>query len=201
MQSGVLDKEIADGHWTTMATMQNSFPGFRSYWDSRGYSYTPQFQEFVETEVFTRAPLEYSPEPIGIPTEPSTDVAAITAQLKEIYAVSTGAEETGAMVERHLQFFAEQPTVLPPGQDALVGREAVSDFYRRIFAEVEILENRYSGLSISVHGDLATRQYIGVGTMRVNGHAESQTTENQMTDILIKDQGKWKTLIHSWSAL
>ena len=199
MRSGVLDYEIADGHWTTMATMYNSFPGFRQYWESRGYSYTPDFQEFVEKEVFTRAPLEYSPDPIGSDFASPTEVEAITEQLDGIYAISTGTGESDATAEHHLRFYAAEPTVMPPEQDPIVGHEAVSEFYRRVYAEVDILENSYSNLTINVQGDLATRRYIGSGSMKVTGESEVQMTVNQMTDILINVQGEWKTLIHSWS--
>lgn len=201
MQSGVLDSEIADGHWTTMATMYESFPGFREYWDSRGYSYTPEFQKFVKEDVFTRQPLDYTPEPIGGNADLSPEVVAITAQLNEIYAVSTAQGEAIALAERHLRFFADQPTVIPPGGDAIVGREAVSAFYKQVFSEVEILDNSYSNLSIDINGGLATRRYVGSGTMRSKGQAEWKTTSNQMTDILIKNKGKWKTVIHSWAPM
>ena len=107
MQSGVLDNEIADGHWTTMATMYNSFPGFREYWESRGYSYTPEFQTFVGEEVFTRQPLDYTPDPIGDTGNSSPDVDAITAQLDEIYAVSTAQGEANGLAEHHLRFFGD----------------------------------------------------------------------------------------------
>lgn len=199
MRSGVLDEAIADGHWTTMATMHSSFPGFRNYWETRGYSYTPDFQDFVENEVFTKPPLEYSPGPIDGISDSTSDADAITAQLNDIYDLSTGTGTADAKVELHLQYFADQPTVLPPGQQALAGREAVSAFYKSVFAEVEIMDNGYSDLTITVHGNLATRQYVGTGTFRIAGQADPQTTVNQMTDVLIKDEGKWKTLVHSWS--
>lgn len=201
MKSGVLDSEIADGHWTTMATMYRSFPGFREYWESRGYSYTPEFQRFVKEEVFTRQPLDYTPDPLSESAEMSPEVKSITAQLNEIYAVSNTQGDADALAARHLRLLTDQPTVIPPGQDPIVGRDAVSDFYRQIFSEVEILENSYSNLSIDLKGNLATRSYVGSGTMRANGKTEWQTTKTQMTDVLIKDKGKWKTMIHSWSPL
>lgn len=199
MQSGVLDEEIADGHWTTMATMHESFPGFRKYWESRAYSYTPDFRRFVEDEVFTRIPLEYTPGSVKTTSETTRHTDAIAAQLDKIYDVSTGTDFTDARAELHLQYFAEQPIVLPPGQQALVGRAAVAEFYRGVFADVEILENTYSDLSIAIHGDLATRQYVGKGTFRIAGEADPQTSVNKMTDVLIRRDGEWKTLVHLWS--
>ncbi len=53
-KSGVLSPEIADGQWVTMNIFNNTYPGFRDYWDTRGYVYTPGFRQFIERKVFAR---------------------------------------------------------------------------------------------------------------------------------------------------
>ena len=52
--NGVLSPEMADGQWVTMAIFNNTSPGFRDYWDTRSYLYTPAFRQFVESNVFSR---------------------------------------------------------------------------------------------------------------------------------------------------
>lgn len=54
---------------------------------------------------------------------------SISAQLAEIYDISQSDLSADEMADRHLRFFAETPTLLPVNQAAIVGREAVADFY------------------------------------------------------------------------
>lgn len=199
MQNGVLDEEVADGQWTTMATMHHLFAGFRHYWESRGYSYTPAFRSFVETEVFTRQPLDYVPNPFDGESLFTSETVAIADHLDRIYGLSTANGTVEAMTENQLRFFADQPTVQPPDQAAIVGRAAVTEFYRNIFEMgIEFVDISYAELSIVVQGNLATRRYVGTGVYKLAEEAEPQTAENQYFDVLTKENGEWKTLLHSW---
>jgi hypothetical protein len=58
------------------------------------------------------------------------DRAAITAQLDNIYALSLSKASADIMTSEQLQFFADQPTVVPPDQEPLAGRAAVTSFYQ-----------------------------------------------------------------------
>lgn len=102
------------------------------------------------------------------------------------------------MTENQLRFFAKTPTIIRPNQVPLVGREAVADFYEDVFSSVKILENSYSDLVVVIQGDTATRRYVGTGVFVTADIAEPQTTVNQMVDVLVKENGEWRTLVHSW---
>lgn len=199
-RSGVLDEGIADGHWTTMATMRSTSPGFRRYWESRSYLYTPTFREFVEAEVFTREPLQTKIDSRDIESGTGSETRAIKDQLDDVYRVSLVDGTAETRLRSHLRFFADEPTVQPPGQPAIVGRDSVSDFYREIFETgIQILENEYSELTIVIHGEIATRQYVGEGTFMTKELAAPQSTRNRYVDVLVKVEGEWKTLVHSWT--
>ncbi len=200
MQDGVLDDEIADGHWTTMATMRHVFPGFRNYWETRAYSYTPAFRDFVEADVFTREPLDYSPDPYGGHLVSESETQAIASQLDKIYDLSKAEGSVEAMTENHLRFFVDQPTVLPPNQEAIVGREAVAEFYSSAYRNIKFVDNSYTDLTIVIQGDTATRQYVGTGVFEIAGLEEPQTVSNRYVDVMTRKDGEWKTLLHSWAS-
>jgi ketosteroid isomerase-like protein len=198
--SGVLDEEIADGHWTTMATMHSKSPGFKQYWETRSYLYTPTFREFVETEVFTRKPLLVAPDTTSRESVSEFEEQAITRQLDDIYRASLASGEVEERLRIQLRFFVEQPILQPPDQPAIVGHEAVSEFYSGIFASgVQILKNEYSELKIVVDGEIATRKYVGEGIFITSELTTPQSSRSRFFDVLIKENGEWRTLLHSWS--
>ena len=197
--SGVLDEDIADGHWTTMATMHSTSPGFRQYWESRSYLYTPAFRRFVETEVFTRESIQSAANSSDRDSEAGAEMRAIKDQLDVLYRASLAEGTIETKLRNHLGFFAPEPTVQPPGQLPIVGQDAVSEFYREIFESgIQVLENEYTALTIVVHGTTATRQYVGEGTFMAAGSAAPQSSKNRYVDLLVKVDGVWKTLVHSW---
>ena len=59
----------------------------------------------------------------------SSESEVITTQLIEIYNITYSGLSTDEMADGHLRFFAETPTILPPDQAAIVGRNPVADFY------------------------------------------------------------------------
>ena len=129
------------------------------------------------------------------------DRAAITAQLDEIYALSRSKADVEKMTQNQLRFFADQPTVVPQDQEPLVGRAAVARFYQEIFAlDFAVLENSYSNLEIDIYGNIAIRRYTGTGSFQVGDPAETLSSSNNYIDVLVRQNGAWKTLVHSWAA-
>jgi hypothetical protein len=42
--------------WSRIVTGFSGTPGFKRFWDERGYIYAPKFTEYLETTVFTQTP-------------------------------------------------------------------------------------------------------------------------------------------------
>ena len=55
IRSGAYDKSLYDGWWQVLRDNFLS-PGFELHWNQRKFILSPEFQEFVETEVLSRAP-------------------------------------------------------------------------------------------------------------------------------------------------
>jgi hypothetical protein len=51
---------------------------------------------------------------------------------------------------------------------------------------------------IDVHGEMATRRYIGTGAFRLAEQSEPVVVTNRYLDILIREDDEWKILLHSW---
>lgn len=62
----------------------------------------------------------------------------------------------------------------------------------------KILSNRYDNPVIVVNGPMATRRYLGTAEFTVTGQEEILTAKNRYIDVLVKENGQWKTLWHSW---
>lgn len=131
-------------------------------------------------------------------SESISGTESISAQLTEIYDISQAGLSADEMADNHLRFFAETPTLLPASQAAIVGYEAVADFYYGAYQEIEFVSNTYRDLAIAVHGDTATRRYIGTGVFRIANQPNSVAATIRYLDVLIKEDDEWKILLHSW---
>jgi hypothetical protein len=127
-----------------------------------------------------------------------TDDQLITFHLSEIYEISTSDLSAVEKAERHLRFFAAAPTILPFDDDAIDGIVDVTNFYHRAYEDFEIVSNTYRDLVIVIHGDLATRRFVGTGVFRVSGQPEQIAGTSRYLDVLIKENDQWKILLHSW---
>jgi len=128
----------------------------------------------------------------------SSESEAIMAQLIEIAEVSQSGLPMGEMTDRYLSYFAANPTLLPAGQAALTGREAIQDFYNGAFRDIVIESNIYRDPVVVVNGDMATRRYIGTAVLITADQPDPVSATNRYLDVLIKEGGEWKMLWHSW---
>jgi ketosteroid isomerase-like protein len=128
----------------------------------------------------------------------SSDSEAITTQLIEIYNIPYSGLSTDEMADNHLRFFAKDPTILPPNQSAIVGYQPIADLYYGAYQEIEFVSNTYRDLEIVVHGDMATRRFIGTGVFRIAGQPDPVTSKNRYLDVLVREDDEWKILLHSW---
>lgn len=55
VREGALDPGLAEGWWQLLRNLFD-FPGTRYHWETRSYILSPEFRDFVETEVATREP-------------------------------------------------------------------------------------------------------------------------------------------------
>ena len=134
----------------------------------------------------------------SVETPPGPEEDAITAQLLEIAAMSRSALPTTEMTDRYLHYFAAEPTLLPADRAAIIGRDAIADFYNGVFKDIEILDNEYREPVVVVRGDTATRRYLGTAVFRVPGEEAPVTATNRYLDLLVKENGEWKMLWHAW---
>ncbi|MEE8464493.1 MAG: DUF4440 domain-containing protein [Gammaproteobacteria bacterium] len=134
----------------------------------------------------------------GLVLAAGTETDAIKAQLVEIAAMSQVARPTEEMTDLYMAYFAKEPTLLPAGSDALRGRAAIAEFYNHAFQGIEILSNDYRDPVVVVDGDMAVRRYIGKAVFMIAGEPDPVTATNRYVDVLVKENGRWKILWHSW---
>ena len=51
--------------WSNIVARMSSTPGFQQFWESRRYTYAPEFREWIESEVFPREGSE-GYDPLGV---------------------------------------------------------------------------------------------------------------------------------------
>ena len=213
-QYGVLSDQEWEGFRAAIIDSMNSDDPFfrtsRESWEFTKRFLSSQFVTYVETQrtgdaatdtvAFPREPMISAPDAEdGSVSSTNAETEAITALLNEFYNLSVTEGSVDTLTDNHLRFFSEQPMILPPGRAPLNGREAVAQFYSGIFElGIDIVENSYADLTIVVQGDIATRRYVGTGVFRTGNQNESQTAVNRYLDVLTKEDGQWKTLVHSW---
>jgi ketosteroid isomerase-like protein len=134
----------------------------------------------------------------GIVLAAESDIDAIKAQLVEIAEMTQVARPTAEMTELYMEYFAKEATLLPAESEALRGRAEIAAFYNRAFQGIEILSNNYRDPVVIVNGDMAVRRYIGTAVFMIADTPEPVTATNRYLDVLVKKNGRWKILWHSW---
>ena len=127
------------------------------------------------------------------------DTQLLKEQLVEIAEMTASGLPTEDMTDRYVSYFADSPTLLPAGQDALLGRDAIRDFYNSAFSGIEILSNEYYEVVVVVDEELAVRRYLGTAMFRVPKDSEPISVTNRYIDVLSKLDGNWKIVWHSWT--
>jgi len=127
-----------------------------------------------------------------------TEIELIRAQLVEIAEMSALDRATAEMTNEYLRYFAAEPTLQPADGDSIHGRDAIARFYNDAFENIKILSNTYKEPVITINGATAIRRYTGIAVFAVAGQSEQVTATNRYTDVLIKESGEWRMLLHSW---
>jgi len=131
-------------------------------------------------------------------SEPDAEIQTIRTQLEEIAAMSALDRPTSALTSEYLRYFATEPTLQPADGDSIHGRDAIARFYNDAFENIKIISNTYKEPEIAINGATAIRRYTGIAVFAVTGQSEQVTAANRYTDVLIKESGEWKMLLHSW---
>ena len=132
------------------------------------------------------------------PGNSDKEVESIRAQLLEIATMSALDRPTAETTNEYMTFFSEEPTLLPAAGAAIHGREAIARFYNDAFSSITILSNVYERPVIVVTGEMATRRYFGTAEFIISGQDDPVTAKNRYIDVLVKENGDWKMLWHSW---
>lgn len=134
--------------------------------------------------------------PQGVGAE--TEIESIHGQLLAITRMSVLDQSTAETTNQYMHYFADEPTLLPANGKAIVGRDAIADFYNEAFADIRILSNKYEDPVIVVDGAMATRRYLGTAIFVLADNEAPITAKNRYLDVLVKENGEWKMLWHSW---
>lgn len=134
----------------------------------------------------------------GLVLAAGTEAEAIKAQLVEIAEMTQVARPTEELTDLYMAYFAKEATLLPAGSGALRGRAAIAGFYNRAFQGIEILSNDYRDPVVVVDGNMAVRRYIGTAVFMIADEPDPVTATNRYMDVLVKENGRWKILWHSW---
>lgn len=130
--------------------------------------------------------------------EPDTDAEDIRGQLVEIAELFTPERPAAEITAGYVSYFAEDATLLPANGEAVQGLNAIAEFYGNVFGGVSIVSNRYDDPVVVVDTALASRHYVGTAVFHVSGQESPITARNRYIDVLIKENGQWKMLWHSW---
>jgi ketosteroid isomerase-like protein len=126
------------------------------------------------------------------------EIESIRAQLLEIAEMSSVDRPIAELTDEYMTYFSKEPTLLPANGGAIHGQEAIAAFYNDVFDGIKILSNQYENPVIVVSDDMATRRYIGTAVFIIAGEADRVTAKNRYVDILVKENGEWKMLWHSF---
>jgi ketosteroid isomerase-like protein len=132
------------------------------------------------------------------PKDSDNEIESIRAQLLEIAEMSALDRPTAEMTSEYMTYFSKEPTLLPANGEAVHGQEGIAAFYNDVFDGIKILSNQYENPVIVVSDDMATRRYIGTAVFIIAGEEVRVTAKNRYVDILVKENGEWKMLWHSF---
>jgi ketosteroid isomerase-like protein len=127
------------------------------------------------------------------------DTLVLKQQLVEIAEMTVSGLPNREMTDRYLSYFSDSPTLLPPGQEVVLGRDTIAEFYNAAFDGIEILDNKYHGIIVEVTDRSAVRRYLGTATLLVSKDSDPISVTNRYIDVLEKFDGDWKIVWHSWT--
>ena len=131
------------------------------------------------------------------------DLALIKGQLTKIEDIFLNTDvPIATQMQEYLEFFVDDPVILPPGADAVQGYDAILAFYTEGFEGATILDVNYHihEPEIFINGDIAIRRYIGSGEAKFDGEIEHYFSYNHYIDILQRQaEGEWRVMCHSWT--
>lgn len=131
--------------------------------------------------------------------EPGTlDREADVAAINELRSQEETAAEIGD-VETLLELRTDDFVAMPPGREAVVGREAVRAFLSGMFGQMSMEETVVSE-EVTVSGDLAYDRGTFTGTAMPAGGGDPIPIEGAYLWVLERQQdGSWKYAIQMWS--
>ena len=128
-----------------------------------------------------------------------SEIEIIRAQLHEIAWMSAEDRPVSEMAEEYISYFSAEPTLLPPNSEAIVGRDAIEEFYKGAFGGVRLISNQYFDEEIIVNGGMASRHYMGMAHLSFPGADMTEIVSiNRYVDVLVKEDGAWRMVWHSW---
>ena len=127
------------------------------------------------------------------------DLSAIESQLEDIEKVILNTDvPIAVLMQNYLEFFVDDPVLLPPGEDAVQGYDAALAYYTKGFEGGTILDVDFQKPSILLDGDMAVRRYIGSAEAMFDSGPYS--SYHRYIDILQRQpDGEWLTVWHAWT--
>ena len=131
------------------------------------------------------------------------DIAVIKGQLTDIEDIFINTDvPITTQIQKYLDFFVDDPVILPPGEDAVEGYDAIREYYAEGFEGATILDVNYHvhEPEIFINGDIAVRRYFGSAEAEFDGEIEHFFSYNHYIDILQRQaDGEWRVICHSWT--
>ncbi|HUF29251.1 MAG TPA: DUF4440 domain-containing protein [Gemmatimonadaceae bacterium] len=125
---------------------------------------------------------------------PEADVAAVnTLREREVAAAEAG--DVATLIELRTDGFVS----MPPDQPPVRGKEAVREFFRGMFAQVELEETVVSE-AVVLADDLAYDRGTFTGTVRPKTGGEAMPIDGKYLWILERQaDGSWRYSVQMWS--
>ena len=124
--------------------------------------------------------------------------AALIDQLHAIEAMTNQGYPPEKANALYLEYFSAQPMVLPFGGELLVGKEAIGEFYDRVFSMGKVISNAYTEPTIGIADGYVVRVYQGTAEFQPTGSDEVSSFTNLYTDVMVYEESGWKIQWHSW---
>ena len=133
------------------------------------------------------------------------DLTIIRDQLTDIEDIILNADVSiTTQMQKYLDFFVDNPVILPPGDDAVQGYDAILAYYTEGFEGATILDVNYHihEPEIFINGDIAIRRYFGSAEVKFDGEPEHYSSYNHYIDILQRQaDGEWRIICHAWTPI
>lgn len=135
------------------------------------------------------APQDTAPPPM----DTAADEAAVNAVREaEVAAIASG-DASGA-------YLSADAVMMPPGEPAVVGIEAIRAWAGEFLGMFESVEPSYTESEITVSGDWAVERYAGTITMTPGGGGEAMTEAMKGIHVYRREpDGSWKMVYDVWN--